>query len=402
MKISYLKTISISLGLLSTQVLFAQHDYSNSSGYVGKKDASSCQLMMNPVLEEAEKAIEKLIIGERPVTVVNNLGTATREQVSVFSLSPLAIITNVTSSVQEDTRISQQLEKAIDVEMDGKSEVAQALRDIAKQNQLSIEYFIKGERAQGVGNWEQGNYWKNASVSYKYVVEKLEKASEAEINGRSECAQLWREAARQDQLSGEFYSKAVGYITEKIKGEFELNAIADGYRNIAAKLGKAIEADLMEKPEIAQAWRDLVRHYQLSIESYTKCTTEYIAGKRKEGENWRNAGYYYAKAADQLANAIEAEARGKPKNIGIALTWGDEIRHYQLSSDSYTKAAIAHATGKTNGGRSFDDEGEAANIRAKALAKQVETLISNSEARKKAKEEVGMRKRIEGKEVEKI
>ncbi|HLB34434.1 MAG TPA: hypothetical protein VJK54_09410, partial [Chthoniobacterales bacterium] len=274
------------------------------------------------------------------------------------------------------------LEQAIEAEANGRTEVAQAWREAAKQHQLFKEFFTKKAIAYTAGNKEEYKTWEQRVLLWTHqddyitnnlekVAKHLEKAIEAEANGRTEVAQAWREAVKQNQLAAEFYAKgATAYTKGKSDEGDNWNSVsyayknaADGLEKVANHLEKAIEAETNGKPEVAQAWREAVKHNQFTTESYTKEAIAHVEGKSDEGNNWNSVSYAYKNAADglekvaaHLEKAIEAEGKGKRE---LAQAWREAVTHNQFTAESYTKAAIAYIAGKSDEGSNWRDAGDA-------------------------------------------
>ena len=335
-------------------------------------------------------------------------------------------------------KVAEQLEKAIEAEANGKSEIAQAWREAVKQNELSLEFYTKAAIAHAAGKKDEAVSWNNAGNVYGHAAAKLEKAIEVEANGKPETAQAWRETAKQYELSSECFTKAgIAHAAGKKDEGTCWNSAGIGYYYAAEKLGKAIEAEGSGKPEIAQAWREVAKQHQLSGESYSKAAPLKYSWAANPGYGWYHAGIVYSSAAKQLEKAIEAEASGKAEiaqawreaakqnqlagepfnNSSVAFSagtssegyrcdhiasgysgaagklekaieaeisgkpeaaqaWREQAKLHQLSAEHYTQAAVAHAAKKTDEGNSWDKAGEAYKDAAEKLEKAIEAEAS--------------------------
>ncbi|HLB33127.1 MAG TPA: hypothetical protein VJK54_02715, partial [Chthoniobacterales bacterium] len=255
-------------------------------------------------------------------------------------------------------KVTDSLEKIIEVEATAKPEVAQVWRNAVKYNQLIAEAYNKSAIAYDAGNLDEGKNWGEVPLAYRRAVcrleklaECLEKAIETEANGKPEVAKAWREVVKKRQLAAEAYDKAAAAYPEgKTDGIYPLWRYAgDRYEEGASNLEKAIKAEADGKPELVQAWRDVVKQNQLEAESYTKAATAYAEGKKDESKNWDRASSVYRFAASRLQStvglleeAIKAEIKGRS---GVVQAWREAAKQKQLAAGYYTEKAAAISLG---------------------------------------------------------
>ncbi|HLB34586.1 MAG TPA: hypothetical protein VJK54_10180, partial [Chthoniobacterales bacterium] len=238
--------------------------------------------------------------------------------------------------------------KAAEAQEAGKVQLAEGYREAAEILQHAIEELKQSVLAKVLGT-DEDNCWYNAGCERYKGAEKLGKAIIAEAAGESKVAQAWREAAKQNYLSVDSYTKAATiFATGKLNRTLFNRAYSDadsvtevtgqflaedeeinnsnaegcrwyfagkGYYNAAGKIEQAIQAEASGNSKLAQAWNKVAEISQFSSESYTKGAIAYAQRKTDEANSWNNAGYIYELAAEQLNKAIETRER---KNTDLA------------------------------------------------------------------------------------
>lgn len=379
----------------------------------------SCEMQMNPCIEEEIEAVLGLEGNTNFVnTSVNNSEVAKQNQLSI-EFHAKGAVAHAAGKKEEAacwynlgfvySNAALQLEKVIKAEESGKLEVAQVWREVAEQNQLSVDSYTKGATTYAAGKKEEAYRWYNAGRGYHNAAEKLGKSIEAEINGNSQAAQAWREAAEQNQLSVRPYTKAVAASVARKENEgICWYDAGNGHYKVAEKLGKAIEAETNGKSEIAQAWRTAANLNQLSIEPYAKAAmvfsterlnnifselvyadgdsvteardqfpteNEYINIPNAQGYRLYYAGKSYSNAAEKLEKAINAETNLNPE---VVQAWCEVVKRSEVSGKFHLNGVVAHAAGKTSEGTSWDDAGYMYQLTAEQLEKFIETRTSNN------------------------
>ncbi|HLB34094.1 MAG TPA: hypothetical protein VJK54_07670, partial [Chthoniobacterales bacterium] len=298
--------------------------------------------------------------------------------------------------------------------------IAQKWRDAAAQHVSSVEYYTKAAEAHREGK-DEGTSWDNAGRGFDQAAQKLEKAIEAEISGKSAIARKWREAAKKNILSVEPYTQAAGANTVGQKdGRYSFNPSVEytvesnynqsnrsnfnqyidqptasirsvgrivtkderdrwhdagnGFHNAAEKLEKAIEAEIAGKSAIAQKWREVAEQQVRSVEPYTQAAKAYTARKKEEGFTWNYAGKGLYFAAEHLQKAIEADEDNKPE---VALKYREAARKEISSLDFFSKAVTAYAAGKTEEGLAWRNAGTALINAGQSLQKTINADKNN-------------------------
>ncbi|HLB33941.1 MAG TPA: hypothetical protein VJK54_06875 [Chthoniobacterales bacterium] len=187
MKINTLKTVIISLGLLSSQALFAQAESRqeeaqrafsyNITANSNNSDADrSCYMMMNPSLEGIEETLQGLIVSERRPprpSELNGLGNIASTEDVIFSTSSHSIIntsevsvpsiryasTTVATSVVSDTTAVPSI-FAEPVFLEEKTQCAQIIQQMikaSKQEEDWKQYYTNADElwAQSQKAWEE-------------------------------------------------------------------------------------------------------------------------------------------------------------------------------------------------------------------------------------------------------
>ena len=302
---------------------------------------------------------------------------------------------NSAGSLLVQARNAKYKAKAKEAEAAGKSAEAQNWRAAAALNQQSIEPYTQAARAYAAKEIEEGNSWDNAGNGFTQAAEKLGEAIEAETAGKSAIAQKWRDAVALNQQSIEPFTQAAracklqsayAYRNENIY----LNMAGNGFTQAAEKLGKAIKAEVAEKPAEAQKWSEAATLQRRSIHCFTQASP-YVRRRPCVGESLFNAGKGFYNAAEQLGNAIDAEAAGKS---AIAQKWRDAAVLNQQSVELYNQAIRAYegtadiklfeeayisnpnAANKMNEGTSWDNAGDGFRYAAEKLGKAIDKEVA--------------------------
>ncbi|HLB33164.1 MAG TPA: hypothetical protein VJK54_02900 [Chthoniobacterales bacterium] len=275
---------------------------------------------------------------------------------------------------------ADELEKTIKAEVAGESILAQKYREAAENNVYSGKFYIQAARAHDAGKTEEDNSWNNAIQDFNEAAKKLVKAIEAESAGKSEEAQKWREAAEQNKCSVEFCDQATkAYAEGRTDEGTSWNMAGLNLYNAAEKLEKAINAESAGKQEVALKWREAAEQHACSIEAYTQSARAYAAGKTSEGESWAHAGLVFYSAVNNLADAIETEARGE---VDDAKTLREEAAKLQKEAEERKQAAEELQKQKPNTEADRITKNQA-NAKAKAnaqAAKELEETIKDVSA----------------------
>ena len=274
--------------------------------------------------------------------------------------------------------------EAIQAEKSGKIELAKSLRDQALQNIQTSEFLTKSAMAYAAGKINEGSSWSNVSFACVRGAAQTKKAIQAEKEGKKELASLWCEAVLQNAQSSESYVKAAtafatGRTTEGDSWYRRSNAL----KSAAEQIGKAIEAEVNGRTELAAFLRKAVEQNIQVGEICAKAAIARATGKMPEGNSWHSAGKSLMTATEQTVRVFEAESNGK---IELAALWREAALLNKQSCKDYTQAAIAHTEGRTSEGNNFDAMGKAAYDKAEAIAKQAEVLRLNSGTVKQAVE----------------
>ncbi|HLB34591.1 MAG: hypothetical protein A3F67_10665 [Verrucomicrobia bacterium RIFCSPHIGHO2_12_FULL_41_10] len=219
---------------------------------------------------------------------------------------------------------------------------------------MKVENEGNRERANAAGRKEEGKSWNSAGNAFNNASEKLGKAIEAEAAGKPEVAMKWREAAEQHKNSVEPYAQAAQAASGNTKGVFSWNQIGNAFNNAADKLGKAIEAEVDGKPEIARKYCEVAEKKMCSIEPYTQAARTCAAEEKGQSGQWNNAGSGFYYAADHLGKAIEVEVAGKSE---VARKYREVAEQYACSAEPFTQSARAYEQGKTAEGASWNHIG---------------------------------------------
>ncbi|OHE76450.1 MAG: hypothetical protein A3F67_07545 [Verrucomicrobia bacterium RIFCSPHIGHO2_12_FULL_41_10] len=277
--------------------------------------------------------------------------------------------------------------KVGEAEQAGKTILAAGYREAAAISQKAVDQYKLSAERKDAGKESEGVCWGNAGDSLLSEADTLGKAieaaeaipkqdeeedssSEEEVDSSSEeevgvsnpsgynksaIAQKYREVAGKYNRSVEFFTKAAtAHMEGKTQEGTCWNNAGAGFYWVAEQLQRAIEADENSKAAIAQKYREAAEKNLLSVEPYTKAAIAHAAGKTEEGTCWNNAGNGFYCTADQLRKAIEADENNKP---AIARKWREAAEKNLLSVEPCTKAAIAHAAGKTDEGSHWNRAG---------------------------------------------
>jgi hypothetical protein len=257
-------------------------------------------------------------------------------------------------------------EIAANAETEGKSEIAllwrasaQASQEQARAFQKQADAVLRGEkkvawlhqeRAEALG---KGRYSSETGAATAY-----ENAANAETEGKSEIALLWRASAQASQEQAEALLRG----EEKGAEHHEKRAEALGGGNYS-KTGaayayeEAAKAEAKGKSEVAAAWRASAEAYKEQAKALLRGEEKLAEHHKKRAEalgrgssSWRTIG-----AATAYEIAAKAEAEGKPS---VAQQWREAAKLFKDSSDPFLKAAVAEAQGKRGLAQQLREEAE--------------------------------------------
>ncbi|HLB34703.1 MAG TPA: hypothetical protein VJK54_10795 [Chthoniobacterales bacterium] len=295
--------------------------------------------------------------------------------------------------------ISEKLEKAIEAERVGNLEEAQKWREAAELQVSSVEFYIQSLKAceQAAKTYqpikkEEGYVWYLAADCLTKAASKLVKAIEAERVGNLEEAEKWCEVAEQYKNSVKPYTKLAKDFEQK---NSYWESAGNNFRLVAERLEKAIEAENINKPEVAQKWREVAEQNKYAAECHTEAAEDRDQGQSKGIYVYQSKGVYalniagkeFDKSAEKLAGAIEAEGANKPE---IAQKWREVAEHNKCSAEFFYKGARAQKEGKEKEGCNWRIAGDASIKAVEKLEKAINAEGDNkSEIAQKWREAAG-------------
>src|SRR3990167_5723024 len=340
-------------------------------------------------VEEHPKKTKKTVIGNGGMTVVS-LPIETQEviQESSASLSEVAeYSSNVFKPIDEGKHrivlwvgaspivihAAEQMSKLIESESEGTLESAKAWRDSVTF--LSCEHYGHADLVRALEKVDEGDAWYDAGLSAANAAEQMDKAIEAEAAGNIKIAKAWRGAVQQNQLAYKHYTHAARvYASDKTReGNSWYNA---GWSSFCAaeQMGKSIEAEIEENPEVAHEWKEAIKQNQLAMKHFTSAAIANASQYEKdEGKIWDGAGAAALKSAQQIGKAIEAKVF---ENSEIAALWKESAKQSQLAYEYYNRAFIAIVSKKWYESNSWRDAGRVAMEAAEQMDKVIEAEVS--------------------------
>ncbi|HLB34251.1 MAG TPA: hypothetical protein VJK54_08465, partial [Chthoniobacterales bacterium] len=257
--------------------------------------------------------------------------------------------------------------EAVEVGENAKATVVTQYKKVAENYLKAAQTF-----AAVCQNDKQMKNLQNAGNAIQQSAETLLKAIEAEVAGKPEIDQKWREVAEQRERSVEFYIQAaqaytLGKQDESICWQDADNAI----KKSAEILLKAIEADENDKAALATQYREVAEKMGKVIsEYYVKAIQAYAVEKTNEGICWEFAGNAIQQSAETLLKAIEAKENGK---AAVAIKYREVVEKWErIGSVYYLKAIQAFAVEKRLEANIWKDICNAIEKSAEMLLKAIE------------------------------
>ncbi|HLB34789.1 MAG TPA: hypothetical protein VJK54_11230 [Chthoniobacterales bacterium] len=233
------------------------------------------------------------------------------------------------------SKTANALERVIDAELAGKSEMASKWNKVVKFNKCSVEAYKRGVRAYGEGKTEEAQSWHNTGNGFYSAGRNLETAIKKEIDGSPEIAIKYCELAEQYTRSIDFYTQATkAYEQGKIEEGTFWNNAGEGFDKASRYLEAAIRAEIDVYPEEAKKYREIAEQYERSVEPYTQAAKAYMEGKTDEGTHWNNAGEGCNNVAEKLTLAIRKEISG---SLDEAKTLREEAKNQKQTAEAIIK-----------------------------------------------------------------
>ena len=235
--------------------------------------------------------------------------------------------------------LKKRTKEAVEEEAKGNKAIAQVRRDIVAKYELSIELLTKAAKTSASEQKIEGLMLYKAGIALLMAAKATEEAIDAEVFGKSSVAQTRREIAQRWSQCSEYHIKAVTALTAG--KEFESSVwpqVGSCAWCGAEQVENAIKAEASEKHIVAMAWRKAACKNVEAIEYFTKAVIAYTAGKTSESQDSIVVGLFLLNIAKQTANAIEAEVSGK---ITVAQTWREAANKNEHAIECLTKAVTA-------------------------------------------------------------
>src|SRR3990167_10873260 len=289
------------------------------------------KLMMNPSIEDAGGAIERLIVGEtRPFNSVisNRLGMGLEAE-NVIDVSSSYTITSVAVSSNQHQEVSN-------------------------------------EGSEGKQESEQFNQATNIANPN---TDPLKKASEPEKQRNEQLIDLWKKVANQYETAADhrkkYAEKLRAYETESqqeyariAQNARDARIKADQLKEAAVSCEKSTQSESLGDQPVELLSLKIIEHYQLLADYYRKSEEAYAQGNEAEGERlggssideygkgagcivWRSIKRLQA-AIKLLEQAADAEKKG---NQPVATLLRKAAEQDQVAAEYYQKSAEAYALG---------------------------------------------------------
>ena len=283
----------------------------------------------------------------------------------------------------------------------GNNSLSVKYAELSEKYHTAAEQIVKAAKAFTEGKDSEAWPLVSTAMFTKSVVSTMEyslKANKVRTNEKDNLRIKYEAVAEKMDQAVEFYKKASkAYALGKTEEGQGWIAVGFGLYSAAENLGKAIEAEIADKPEIARKYREAAEQQARSVNLFTQAAEAYVVGKTNEGCCWNNAGLGFDHGAEKLGKAIAAEIASKPettKNCEAADKYQQAAAKYTLAAERDKQSAEKHrqaAEARSKGtfftgagkfeaeGNTLKAEGDRLDAEALALKNAADAIVKKTE-----------------------